>query len=1554
MASNDSNPTVTPEQPQTDAAVKVNDPSSADDAVVFHYDSSVAFSISNEYSTYIQDSTTPDSPKPFPGIDKQYAPTTSAFILEVNGAGFDAGTKAAEPFKVYALIDNYIAVIPPLPSSTNVKLGNAFGYVIKSSSKLWIYFSRLTYQKIWFSYDEKTFDGTEEPNKIQLESAVAKYPLFGKNKILTIQIAINNALHIHRDVNYFSADVNDFKSLKVPLRQSPYIMTLRGRYLNGATYPNVLPNGNEQPFEVVYLYGHNLLTNDYGENQQVMMVKTSSKLIQDNQSALPQAVLDAKQDSATIAGLSAQSLATLEYFKIGNFLGNLQSFQPKSAFFDYTFRAADGTLQTSGKTNTLPDDPLSIVQFQIKTLPAGTYKVVVFDATTGDYDVAPINITINLSAGNLQIHDVSPSTVVLQSPSFTVNGFNFPTQEDIQNGAAVTISLVDSNTKNSVPGQGVNALFDDAFLQIDKNSPINSKNGKGSITLTTNSQLIARFTALHVSAPDLIALPTNTFKLYIEITYETPNPSEGKISEAILSDVLQIQEQPVISFLTNTMSNPPENVYNKSLVRVDQATGQVIAFGKPENALFVVGRNFNTGGNISVTINGVQQQVLEPVVWPDPFYNAIKVKVDPSEMRGDATVEVKVGSASSEAYQLTTRFSLTNIVTDASSKRTNSIQQIDSFIFRDVLPYNQLDQVTLLNSANTKIASSVALTLTNKQTKQSVQLKADLNTSVALPFLPDEVTIPANTEVSLDGKLDVTFYLYNIFNINISTPKIFRLQHEDGSSGGEFKPKEKMTVIGTGFADGMRYNISNTGWNQTPPLGTTIIDNTIFQTFTIIVPYSNSTNATIQISNEQAAKVSSISQAGKASGTYKVNTIIVNDRYSPLLKINQRLPAGIKMYAKGPQVSMTDKIDANMSIYGQITPFLGSFKTLLIVIRIIVCIIDVICALINPFSLIVAIIALMDCIIDLLSLFPQLAVPIMILSFLQNFVGFLLTFIQQIETYVFSIVNSQLALVEAQISQDIALLAAAEQQAFGATKQIRDVISFLEPALQVIQIFKDLLSFAMHFPCSGNQGGKQSDGTCPPQNIQDMANNSTLKHLVDKTNDLEGTNTSLTLQTMFCQAIALQTVTKQTMPGFNGLDGSGNALPGGPLGPGSTSVVPLVTPILPDISATIECMNNYTDQIEAALNAGQTYITTAEQGQQLVAAYTQCVQNLLDQTNQALGDICTLAVSALNSELKVSPKGRIGPDLNDDFIRTKIGLPSTDPNSLQDSGLTLDLAKLNSPSQIPDSIMQDPNSGAVSSTQNFGTKQDIYTPIIFQSKNKSGQRQSLNTIYFNADNPDVGRLITIGDILEIVGSPFNGLQFPIIDIQQIFSAVRLTCKLDITPEQKLLVGEQPLPENLSGFDVKIIAHLAGNDAVAVVPADDSSVATVQIIARDHHGHEIGNGLANKIAIKIESGTAEIVPIIPSSNTDVTGSIQESGSHYIVNLKANCAGTVILSASVCGIEFVDIGYHANDPNHAITTRKKTVKIIFTPPIPTATPNAFGTVEYGQVPGTKFVN
>lgn len=1509
-----SNPVVSPTSPQTNSAIKVSDPTFIDDTASFSYAKSFNFTLTG-FKTLSQGST----PQPF--TPPNYIPSSAPFIIELDGSGF-ALSNSVEPFKIYITTpDGYIAHIPPLSSSTNLSLGIAFGYVIKSDTSIWVYLNRMLFSKIWFTPPAdisittggSSFNGIDSSNTFQLESGNGSYSYLDELPVFNLYMAVNSGLINKPD--FFT--INNFKSTELNLTQTPFIVAVQGIKKNNAVFPIVSANGSASRVSTLNLFGHGLYDNN--TQRSILLVPSSSSLLTQNPSVLPASVLTADQSANTIQNMKASDLAAITFFKAPYFLSTTTQTISPNNLSNYNYFNSNGQVVNSGLNGYLPDS-LPITSFSITALPTGNYYVVSYDQKTGVYSTAPDTLTYTAFSG-FQIHDISPQITTLQKPIFVVNGFNFPQTADINNGTALSVSLVDSNGAQ---------LLGTPTLTITSSSPTKDAAGNGSIELTSPTQIKVNFSTLNYTGT------LTTAFLKIQAIATTANG----IDDTETSTAITVQAQPVISFLTNAEQTPPDN--SKSLVRIDQNTGKIIAYNTITNDLYIVGKNFGNGKNVEVLIGGQAQTIKTVKPWsPDNSLQTIQVAVNSKNINSNVSVEVKINGISTEPFiiPLTLSIPASNITTNAKGSVVKAAIDIPVADFTTLLPYSDN---TLLNSANTSVSSSIAVKLSNITTKQAVNLSAGV--SAKIQFIPNIITIAANTPV-LDGNVQVSFNFTNIWGVDVSSPKIVALIHNDGSNNTIFKPAENMIVAGTGFIDGMRYNINKTKWLPAGTLFSTPYNGVSYQAFSVSVPASNSTSATIQISHDQASVVAGSFAAGTQNGSFQVSSLTLNDNYAPLLQINQRLPAGIKLFPKGSQAVMTDKLDANMSIYGQMTPFLSSFKTLLIIIRVIVCIIDVICALINPFQLITAIIALMDCIIDLLSLFPQLAVPIMILSFLQNFIGFIQTFIPQIEAYAFSLVNAELAIVKAKLDQDFAALSAGEQQAFAITKQINDAVALLQPALQIIQIFKDLLTFAMHFPCASNQGSSQGNG-CPPQHIQDLIDSSGDTNFVQaqlkKAGLIPGQypNGNSTLNTMFCQAVAVQTATLNAMA------------PG--LAPGSTAIVPSINPTLPDVSSAIECFNTITANIQAALNAGNNFITTPEQGQQVVNAYLQCANNLLAQTIAAMSDMCGLAVSGLNSDLTVSPRGAVGSNLSDDFVAVKIPLPSTSPTDSQDAGLTLDLAKLLTPASIPSSIATDPLTGSIYGMNNFGTKQDIYTPIIIQTNNKSGQRQSKNTIYFNAENDQIAQLISVGDILEIVGGTFSGLQFPILAVEPVFSSIRLTTKLDITFEQKLLVGEQMIPENLNGFDVKVIAHLAGNDAIAVVPADNTSLATIQIMARDHHGHLIGSQLANNIAVNIDSGDASFVPVIPSSTTDLLGIIQEQQDYYIANLKSDCAGVVIVSASMCGIDFVDIGYYATDDNHTIQTRKKTVKILFTPPLPGRAPQQFTTLEHPQVSGTHFDN
>ncbi len=224
--------------------------------------------------------------------------------------------------------------------------------------------------------------------------------------------------------------------------------------------------------------------------------------------------------------------------------------------------------------------------------------------------------------------------------------------------------------------------------------------------------------------------------------------------------------------------------------------------------------------------------------------------------------------------------------------------------------------------------------------------------------------------------------------------------------------------------------------------------------------------------------------------------------------------------------------------------------------------------------------------------------------------------------------------------------------------------------------------------------------------------------------------------------------------------------------------------------------------------------------------------------------------------------------------------------------------------------------------------------ILFTTTNQSGLVFTQDSISCDTASDTLPSLVNVGDIIQFVGGDYNGLQYVILSLTINFSVVKIKTKLNITPEQQNIikcgVPNSIIPIGTSGFDVRVISSL-GVGNIAVVDADGKSTAEIQIYPVDHHGHLLGAGFANKIALNIISGSAMFDTIIPSGTTDDLGIIQESGDHYIAKLKADCPGVVIVSASVCGTAFVDVGYDTTDPTSKITTRIKTIQIIFKPSI-----------------------
>lgn len=156
---------------------------------------------------------------------------------------------------------------------------------------------------------------------------------------------------------------------------------------------------------------------------------------------------------------------------------------------------------------------------------------------------------------------------------------------------------------------------------------------------------------------------------------------------------------------------------------------------------------------------------------------------------------------------------------------------------------------------------------------------------------------------------------------------------------------------------------------------------------------------------------------------------------------------------------------------------LNGFQTLLIPIQVILCIIDVICSLLNPVKLASSVIRLFFCLYDLLLLLPQISVPVMFLSLV-------LHLLKLLECVILKVIEVVVAINEVIKAIEIAT----QQELWGAIVTLEEVLSeylyelnvdleVLEPVISVFAIFLQILELIFSFPCPPDNGiGDKSCG----------------------------------------------------------------------------------------------------------------------------------------------------------------------------------------------------------------------------------------------------------------------------------------------------------------------------------------------------------------------------------------------------------------------------------------------------------------------------------------------
>jgi hypothetical protein len=169
--------------------------------------------------------------------------------------------------------------------------------------------------------------------------------------------------------------------------------------------------------------------------------------------------------------------------------------------------------------------------------------------------------------------------------------------------------------------------------------------------------------------------------------------------------------------------------------------------------------------------------------------------------------------------------------------------------------------------------------------------------------------------------------------------------------------------------------------------------------------------------------------------------------------------------AGGAKESLQSFCDFSFHLTAELSLQLRNFQVLLIPIKVIFCIIDVICALLNPWRLAFAIIRLFLCLYDLILLLPQLAVPAMFLALLLHLLNLLLCVIMKILSWVNAINEIITATVKAVEHRNYPAIAALEETLNEHLFSLETDLSVLEPIITILNLFLQLLQLGFAFPC---------------------------------------------------------------------------------------------------------------------------------------------------------------------------------------------------------------------------------------------------------------------------------------------------------------------------------------------------------------------------------------------------------------------------------------------------------------------------------------------------------
>jgi hypothetical protein len=173
-----------------------------------------------------------------------------------------------------------------------------------------------------------------------------------------------------------------------------------------------------------------------------------------------------------------------------------------------------------------------------------------------------------------------------------------------------------------------------------------------------------------------------------------------------------------------------------------------------------------------------------------------------------------------------------------------------------------------------------------------------------------------------------------------------------------------------------------------------------------------------------------------------------------------------------PKDAINSFCDFSFALTADLKIALNSFQTLMVPVQTIFCIIDVICALLNPVKVAKAVIRLFECLYELVLLLPQISVPVMFLQLILHFLELIECVIEKILLTITTI-NVIIDTINREVSKKDKALAAIKSLEEALSEYLYEIetdLQFLEPVISVLAIFLELLQLSFRFPCQVTPG----------------------------------------------------------------------------------------------------------------------------------------------------------------------------------------------------------------------------------------------------------------------------------------------------------------------------------------------------------------------------------------------------------------------------------------------------------------------------------------------------